>query len=136
VLNAGATFPDNSLQNGPDAVALYQGSAVDWPNGTLATSEGLVDILVYDTDDADDAELLTLLNTGSQINESEGGNSVVLSCSRIPDGGEELNTSTYIAQGPTPGVSNLLPCDGGSVAFGAGGITLLYVQVISQALLM
>jgi hypothetical protein len=122
VLNAGATFPDNSLQNGPDAVALYQGSAVDWPNGTLATSEGLVDILVYDTDDADDAELLTLLNTGSQINESEGGNSVVLSCSRIPDGGEELNTSTYIAQGPTPGVSNLLPCDGGSVAFGAGGI--------------
>jgi hypothetical protein len=123
MLTAGATFPDNTLQNGADAVAIYQGSASDWPNGTAATTEGLVDILVYDTDDADDAELLTLLTAGGQINESQGGNSVVLSCSRIPDGGEVLNTTTYIAQGPTPGISNLLPCDGGSLAFGAGGST-------------
>jgi hypothetical protein len=131
MLTAGLTFPDNTLQNGPDAVAIYQGSASDWPNGTTATSEGLVDILVYDTDDADDAELLTLLNAGGQINESEGGNSVVLSCSRIPDGGEALNTTTYIAQGPTPGVSNLLPCDGGSVTFGDGG-TVFTLCTIDQ----
>jgi len=121
VANAGIIIPDNTLQNGPDAVAIYQGSFADWPNGSPVITEGLVDVLVYDTDDADDTELLVLLLNGGQINEGQGGNTTELSCSRVPDGGEERNTVTYMAQGPTPGYSNVLPCAAGAITFADGG---------------
>jgi hypothetical protein len=54
--------PDNTLQNGADAVALYQANAVDFPNGTPVTAVNLIDAIVYDTSDADDPVLLQLLN--------------------------------------------------------------------------
>ncbi|MEY3399423.1 MAG: hypothetical protein RL220_2017, partial [Bacteroidota bacterium] len=123
VPGAGINFPGNSLQNGADAVAIYQGSASDWPSGTPVTSEGLVDILVYDTDDTDDTGLLALLTSGAQINESQGGSSADLSCSRWPDGGVELSTSSYVSQLPTPGYSNVAECDAGTVSMD-GGITI------------
>ncbi|MCA9955686.1 MAG: lamin tail domain-containing protein, partial [Anaerolineales bacterium] len=63
-------FASNGLQNGADAVALYQDDAANFPNGTAITTTNLLDALVYDTNDADDAELLTLLNAGQpQVNE-------------------------------------------------------------------
>ena len=49
------TWPDNFLQNGADAVALYIGSAAMFPNGTAITLTGIVDAVVYDTSDLDDA---------------------------------------------------------------------------------
>ena len=57
-------FPGNGLQNGADAVALHQGDAVDFPNDTPVTTTNLIDAIVYDTNDSDDAGLLVLLNAG------------------------------------------------------------------------
>ncbi|WP_340063318.1 T9SS type A sorting domain-containing protein [Ascidiimonas aurantiaca] len=108
VPNVDLVFPDNTLQNGADAVALYQATAADFPNGTLVTTTGLIDALVYDTNDADDAGLLVLLNSGeAQINEDELGNKDAESLQRTPNGtGGARNTSTYIQAIPTPGAEN------------------------------
>lgn len=105
------TFPGNGLQNGEDAVALYFGDATDFPNGTGITTDGLIDALVYDSDDSDDPELLALLNAGQpQINEDENDNSSNESMQRIANGtGGARNTSTYINIPPTPNAENMLP---------------------------
>ncbi|MEM9326404.1 MAG: lamin tail domain-containing protein, partial [Bacteroidota bacterium] len=44
------TFASNQLQNGGDAVAVYLGDAVNFPNGNPPDGNGLVDALVYDAD--------------------------------------------------------------------------------------
>ncbi|MEM9564058.1 MAG: ExeM/NucH family extracellular endonuclease [Actinomycetota bacterium] len=106
--------PDtNLIQNGADAVALYQGDAADFPAGTAPTATGLVDALVYDTNDADDAGLLAVLNTaGGQVDEGANGDQTGHSNSRCPDSsGTPLDTSTYDAVTPTPGAAN--DCSGG-----------------------
>ncbi len=106
--------PDtNLLQNGADAVALYRADAADFPAGTAVTGDGLVDAIVYDTDDADDAGLLAVLNTaGGQVNEDANGDKDNHSNSRCPDAsGSALDTSTYDAVTPTPGAAN--DCTGG-----------------------
>jgi hypothetical protein len=108
VPNVGLVFGSNGLQNGADAVAVYEGDAVDFPNGTPVTAAGLVDALVYDTNDGDDPGLLSVLTPGQpQVNEGGGGNSSVDSNSRVPDGGAPFDTSTYVQQAPTPGASNV-----------------------------
>lgn len=70
-------FTSNGLQNGPDAVALIMGDAVDFPNDTPVTSsniqDNLIDVIVYDTDDGDDTGLLSGLGVGEQINEAGNG---------------------------------------------------------------
>ncbi len=100
--------PDSNLiQNGVDAVALYMGDDTDFPNGTAPTAANIVDALVYDTDDADDAVLISVLTPGqAQINENGMGMKDTHSNSRVPDGGAALDTSTYTQQTPTPGASN------------------------------
>ncbi len=104
-------FTDNTLQNGADAVAIYLGNASDFPNGTPVTTANLVDAIVYDTDDPDDAGLLVLLNTGQpQVNENQGGKGVDYSNQRCPNGsGGARNTDTYKQFPPTPGEANLCP---------------------------
>ena len=113
-------FPDNTLQNGQDAVAIYLGNAVDWPAGALATNANLVDAVLYDTQDADDTVLLDLLTPGQpQIDENPDGNGVLNSISRVPDGGAAFNTSTFIVQAPTPGAFNATVgpvCSAGAIA--------------------
>ncbi len=108
VLNVDMILPSNGLQNGADAVALYTGNATDFPNGTTITTSNLIDALVYDTNDADDAELLVLLNAGqAQINEGELGDKDGHSSQRIPNGaGGARNTATYTQATPTPGTEN------------------------------
>lgn len=70
VLNVDLTFPGNGLQNGADAVAIYQADAANFPDGSAVTFDNLVDAIVYDTNDEDDPELLVLLNIGElQLNE-------------------------------------------------------------------
>ncbi len=95
-----------SIQNGADAVVLYTGDATDFPNGTPVTADGLIDALVYGTDDADDADLLAVLNlAGGQVNEGATNNPD--SSSRCPDSsGDALDTSGYVAVAPTPGAAN------------------------------
>jgi len=104
----GLVFPDNTLQNGADAVALFQADAADFPNGTPVTTTNLIDALVYDTNDGDDAGLLVLLNPGQpQVNEAGGGSSATDSNQRCPNGSGGLrNTDTYIQAPPTPSADN------------------------------
>ncbi|HJR79399.1 MAG TPA: ExeM/NucH family extracellular endonuclease [Anaerolineales bacterium] len=104
----GIVFGSNVLQNGTDAVALYQGNATDFPNNTPVTTNNLVDAVVYDTDDADDAGLLVLLNAGQpQVNEGGGSDSAGQSIQRCPNGsGGARNTETYTPETPTPGAEN------------------------------
>ncbi|MEL6351256.1 MAG: ExeM/NucH family extracellular endonuclease [Cyanobacteria bacterium J06627_28] len=96
-----SAFTTNGLQNGADAVALYAADAASFPNGTALTTENLIDAVVYDTNDADDNELLTGLNQTVQINEDANGNKDIESISRVPDG-----TGNFVAQAPTPGEAN------------------------------
>ncbi len=108
VPNVDLIFADNTLQNGADALALYTGDAADFPNGTSVTTTGLIDAVVYDTDDADDPELLILLNQGQpQVNENETGDQDNHSNQRSPNGaGGARNTITYVQLLPSPGTAN------------------------------
>jgi predicted extracellular nuclease len=102
--------PDtNLIQNGADAVALVEGDAVDFPNDTPVSTAGLLDAIVYDTDDGDDAGLLVLLNAGQpQVNEAGRNNKDNHSNQRCPNGsGGARNTSTYSQYLPTPGEASV-----------------------------
>jgi hypothetical protein len=104
----GIVFPGNGLQNGADAVALYQADGADFPNDTPVTTDGLIDAIVYDTNDSDDAGLLVLLNPGQpQVNEGGEGNKDGHSNQRCPNGeGGPRNTETFLQRPPTPGSEN------------------------------
>ena len=108
---------DNLIQNGADAVAIYQGTAANFPDGTLATTTGLVDALAYDTNDADATALMGLLGLTIQINEDENNQGVNQSIQRKPDG-------TYEVKAPTPGANN----DGSGVVLNGITITVPSVQ--------
>lgn len=101
-------FAGNFLQNGQDAVALYNGDATSFPNGTAVTTTNLVDALVYDTSDADDPGLLVLLNAGQpQVDENANAASATESIGRCPNGsGGTRNTSSYAAGSPTANAAN------------------------------
>ncbi len=65
---------DNGLQNGADAVAIYQDDIANWENGTPATTTNLIDAIVYGTSDDDDVELLAALGETVQYDENLNGN--------------------------------------------------------------
>lgn len=94
---------ENVIQNGPDAVAIYQADDLDFPEGTLATIDNLVDVLMYDTDDADDTDMINIFNQHpnftnlQQINEGPGNNPN--SIQRFVD---EFDVVTYVSTTPTP----------------------------------
>lgn len=101
--------PDSNLiQNGADAVALYQVAASAFPNKTAVTTTNLMDALVYDTDDSDDAGLLALLNAAQpQINENANSDKDNQSLQRCDNGaGGARNTAGFIAATPTPGAAS------------------------------
>jgi uncharacterized repeat protein (TIGR01451 family) len=108
VTNVDLTFGGNTLQNGADAVALYTGDGTDFPSGTAPTTTDLIDAVVYDTNNADDAGLLILLNASEpQVNEDGGTDSTTDSNQRCPNGsGGTRNTSSYDQFPPTPGAEN------------------------------
>jgi len=108
VASVSLTFPDNSLQNGADAVGLYTGNAVDFPNDTPVTTANLIDALVYDTNDSDDAGLLALLNAAEpQVNEGGRDAKDYHSNQRCPNGtGGARNTGSYTQALPTPGTAS------------------------------
>lgn len=88
-------IPTSIIQNGADAVAVYLGSYYDFLDGTLATTTNLIDALMYDTDDANDTDLMALLNVTVQTNENENGNKTTESIQRN-------NNGTYFVGTPTP----------------------------------
>jgi uncharacterized protein len=118
------------LQNGADAVAVYAGDGTDFPNGTPVTTNGLLDAIVYDTDDADDPGLLVLLNAGQpQVNEDGAGDKDHDSNQRCPNGeGGARNTDSYQQYPPTPGAENV--CGGGGPAFGNCGDPATYIHQV------
>lgn len=99
--NVDLVIPNNSIQNGADAVALFTGDATDFPNDTPVTSTNLLDALVYDTNDGDDSGLLTGLGQSTQYNEDENGDKDNHSNSRFPDGDANI-----VAALATPGATN------------------------------
>ena len=105
------TFTAGLLQNGADAVAIYQGDATSFPNNTPVTTTNLIDAVVYDTADADDPGLLVLLNSGQpQVDEDAGGAAATDSIQRCPNGsGGGRNTSSYLARTPSPDAANNCP---------------------------
>ena len=131
VAGADATFSIGTLQNGADAVALYSGA---FSIGGVVTTTNLIDAVVYDTDDADDPGLLVLLESGEpQLNENQNLLGANQSLSRVPDGGTPRETSTYVAQSPTPGAPNqpsasgvLITQSGSGVDVAEGGATDSY----------
>ena len=122
-------FGNNTLQNGPDAVALYQASAGDFPNGTAVTTANLLDAIVYDTADPDDAGLLPLLNPGQpQVDEQGGGDSTADSSQRCPNGaGGARNTDAYAPHAPTAGGENICSVDPG---FGSCGDPATFIHAV------
>ncbi len=64
----------NTIQNGPDAIAIYQDEASNFPNGTAVTNVNLIDAIVYGTNDDDDPELLVGLDQTTQWDEDLNGN--------------------------------------------------------------
>lgn len=101
----------NLIQNGADAVALYQADAADFPSSSSITQVGLVDALVYDTNDNDDAALLELLNPNQpQVNEGGAGDKDNHSNQRCGELTTQ-NTDGYIQTTPTPGLANACDTD-------------------------
>ena len=110
-------FADNFLQNGQDAVALYEDDASSFPNGTPVTTANLIDAIVYDTDDPDDPGLLVLLKSGEpQVNENENLLKDTQSNQRIPNGfGCGRETRHYQQCAPTPKAANVCVTGCGAV---------------------
>ncbi len=110
VPNVTLTFANNTLQNGADAVALYEATACSttYPNNTAVTTTNLVDAIVYGSSDPDDVGLLPLLNAGQpQVDEAGGGNAANQSNARCADGaGGARNTTTYLQVTVSPGTAN------------------------------
>lgn len=93
--------PDNTIQNGADAIAIYAASAGDFPDDTPVTNVGLIDAVVYGTSDSDDMELLTGLNQTTQWDENANGMKDVESLQF------DSNTNTFCAGTPTPRAANI-----------------------------
>lgn len=111
VTNVNQTFVGNGLQNGQDAVAIYVGTAAGIPNNTAvgSISSPLVDAVVYDNGQADDAALLTAFTPGKpQINENANSSGATESIARVPNGGAAFDTTLFVAQAPTPGATNVI----------------------------
>jgi hypothetical protein len=124
--------PSSFIQNGCDAVALYHGAAADFPNGTLAHNVGLVDALVYVTDDLPISALISALGLNlsnplyQPFNETNQSGGVDLSQSRLPDGGIAMDVGSFGLNAVSPGWFNSPPCSAGYI-FGPNNLDHYYV---------
>jgi len=115
-----ALIAENVIQNGADAVGIYQASINDFPEETLATQTNLIDAMVYGTNDSVDSVLLSLLGETVQYNDN-GTNANPKSIQRFVDG---MNNVTFAAQTPTPRREN----DGSGITINPIAITILNTQ--------
>ena len=107
-------FQSNTIQNGPDAVAIYLGDASDFPINTPATSSNLIDALVYSNSTTTSAtNLMSILNVTMSYNENANVASASQSIQRKNDG-------FYEVKSPTPRVTN----DGSGIIY--NGITTTF----------
>lgn len=117
---------ENVIQNGADAVAIYQADDLDFEEPTVAYVDStLIDVLIYGTADADDVDMIDIFNDDprfvdiQQINEGPGNNTN--SIQRFVD---EFDVVTYTATVPTPRQLN----DGSGIELNGIGITVAQTQ--------
>ena len=109
----------NVIQNGADAIAIYQANDYDFPEGTLATINNLVDVLIYGTADAVDADMIDIFNddpnfvTIQQIDEGSANNTNSI---------QRNNDGSYFVGVPTPRQLN----DGSGVVL--NGVSIVISQ--------
>lgn len=115
----GSILPDNTIQNGADAVALYDASEFSVTPGVPApvTTQGLISAVVYGNSSADDSGLLVLLDPGQpQLDEHESGSSNEHSLQRCASNASgPLQTAGFGAALPTPWAENNCPQDPAAV---------------------
>ena len=93
-------IPQNTIQNGPDAVAVYLGNASDFPTNTPAIATNLIDALVYSNSSTTSASaLMSILGETISYNENVNGLASTQSIQRKSDG-------TYEVKAPTPRANN------------------------------
>jgi len=92
-------FPQNTVQNGPDAIAIYQDVIDSFPIDTPATTTNLIDALIYGNSTTQATALQTALNVFVQTNENVNGQIATQSIQRKNDG-------TYEVKTPTPRANN------------------------------
>jgi hypothetical protein len=98
-----ANATDN-IQNGPDAIGLYTGTAANYPTGFVATTTNLVGAIFYTTGTAAANAAITstqLSALGLTVSINENANSLANTQSI-----QRKNDGTYEVKVPTPGVPN------------------------------
>ena len=112
--SASFIIPQNTIQNGPDAVAIYLGNASDFPINTPAIATNLIDALAYSNSGTTSASaLMAILGETVSYNENSNGLASSQSIQRKADG-------TYEVKIPTPRANN----DGSGIIF--NGIAITY----------
>ena len=112
--SASYIIPQNTIQNGPDAVAIYLGNASDFPINTLATATNLIDALAYsNSGSTSPTALMAIFGETSCYNENLNGLASAQSIQRKSDG-------TYEVKVPTPRANN----DGSGIVY--NGIAVTY----------
>jgi len=115
-----AYMPINTILNGNAAIGVYQGSSTDFPEGTLATTNNLVDALVYSVNNPPSQTLLDLLGVNVHVDENVNGNKDFESMQRAEDG-------NWFVATPTPRQIN----DGSGILL--TGIEIIFTQdIISE----
>ena len=92
-------FPQNTVQNGPDAIAIYQDVIDTFPIDTPAAATNLVDAIIYGNSATQATALQSALNVFVQTNENVNGLAASQSIQRKNDG-------TYEVKTPTPRANN------------------------------
>ena len=113
-------FPQNTIQNGPDAIAIYLQDASNYPVDTPANATNLIDAIVYGTGATQASTLKTILGVTTQINENINSAAATQSIQRKNDG-------TYEVKAPTPRANN----DGTGVVYN-GITTTTNATIISE----
>lgn len=97
--------PGNTIQNGPDGVALYLGNDTDFPVGTLAISTNLVNALAYTNNSTQATGLMAAWGISICVNENVNGSGTTQSI--------QLLNGSYVVTTPSPGMNN----DGSGIVF-------------------
>ncbi|WP_179317552.1 endonuclease [Winogradskyella undariae] len=116
-----ALMSESVIQNGPDAVGIYEASISDFLEGTIATQDNLIDAMVYGTNDSDATGLLEKLGETIQYNDN-GTNANPKSIQRFVD---EFEVITFLATTPTPRREN----DGSGIEINSIAISVLETQI-------
>lgn len=111
-------FPQNTVQNGPDAVAIYQDVIDTFPTDTPATTTNLVDVLIYGNSTTQATALQSVFNVFVQTNENVNGLAATQSIQR-------RNNGTYEVKTPTPRMNN----DGSGIIYNG-------IEVIASSTLL